>query len=187
MTERRRVKVDDSGMPVRKADVPDESADSAGLCDCPVLDKEEWDGVESDWSDITFLKTTTNAVLGVPVGYNAALADLRKRAAELGATIPEDAMLLNGAGKFRRPVLLEVEGAPEGTKDLIRPGGIAFTKLLEAPWGELSKAVEKTSKAAAGKYGRAPDETWVWYLTCRECSKARKFETLIVAHYRPAT
>ena len=109
MTERRRVKVDDSGMPVRKADVPDESADSAGLCDCPVLDKEEWDGVESDWSDITFLKTTTNAVLGVPVGYNAALADLRKRAAELGAIIPEDAMLLNGAGKFRRPVLLEVD------------------------------------------------------------------------------
>ena len=184
MTERRRVKVDDSGMPVRKADVPAEFEEPAGSCDCPVLDKEEWDGVESDWADITFLKTTTNAVLGVPVGYNSALAELRKRAAELGATVPEDAMLLNGSGKFRRPVMLEIEGAAGGHKDVVRPGGIAFTRLLEAPWGELSKAVEKTNKQATEKYGRAPDDSWVWYLTCRECSKARKFETLIVAHYR---
>ncbi|MEO8538218.1 MAG: hydrolase [bacterium] len=182
MSERRRVPLDDSGMPVRKADVPPDEPEG---CDCPRLEKEDWDAVESDWSDVTFVRTTTNAVLGVPVGYNSALAELRKQASELGATVPEDAMLLNGSGRFRRPVMLEIEGGRD-SKEVIRPGGVIFSRLLEAPWGELPRAAERTRKEAAEKYGRAPDDTWIWYLTCRQCSKARKFETLIVTHYRDA-
>ncbi len=180
MTERRRVKLDDSGMPVRKSDVTEPEQ---GPCDCPVLDPEDWDGVESDWSDIAFLKGTTTAVLGVPVGYGGVRDDLRKKAAEIGATVPDDAMLLNGEGKFRRPIMLEIDHAPK-TNDVFRPGGFVYTRLLEAPLGSLGKAVEQTNKEARAKYGHAPDDTWLWYLTCRECSKARNFETLVVAHYR---
>ncbi len=181
MTERRRVKVDDSGMPVRKADVtPPVDAEP---CGCPVLEKEDWDQVESDWTDITFLRAMTNAVLGVPVGYNSVKDDLRKKAEAIGATVPEDAMLLNGEGRFRRPIMLEIEGGGD-SEERYRPGGFVYTRLLNAPWGELRKAVERTGKEAKEKYGRAPDDTWVWYLTCRECSKARNFETLIVSHFR---
>lgn len=180
MPERRRLKIDDSGMPVRKSDVKEEEP---APCACPHLDAEDWDKVESDWSDITFLKAMSNAVLGVPVGYGQVRDDLRKRAAEIGAIVPEDAMLLNGEGKFRRPVMLEVESAPN-TGDVLRPGGLVYTRLIDAPLGSMGKAVDQTNKEARAKYGRAPDDTWVWYLTCRECSKARNFETLIVAHYR---
>lgn len=182
MTQRRRVKLDDSGMPVRKEDVAEESA---GPCECPVLDPADWDRVESDWSDITFVKAMTNAVLGVPVGYDKVRDELRAKAEALGATVPEDAMLLNGSGKFRRPIMLEVEGAP-ASGDVIRPGGFVYTRLLEAPLGSLGRAVDQTNQDARVRFGRNPDETWVWYLTCRECSRARNFETLVVAHYRAA-
>ena len=184
MTEPRRIPLDERGMPVRKEDVRDEASRIAPDCDCPRLDPDDWDGVENDWSDITFVKTSTSAVLGVPVGFDSSRDELRKKAAKAGATVPEDAMLLIGAGKFRRPILLEVEGAPEGAKGIERPGGIAFTRLLPAPWGQLPKVVERTREEAHQKYGRDPDDLWVWYLTCRHCSKAREFETLIVAHYR---
>jgi hypothetical protein len=171
-------------MPVRKEDVPDDVPGMPSDCDCPRLDPDDWDGVENDWSDITFVRTTTSAVLGVPVGFDSSREQLRKKASRAGANVPEDAMLLIGSGKFRRPILLEVEDAPDGAKGIERPGGIAFTRLLPAPWGELPKVVERTRKEAREKYGRDPDDTWVWYLTCRVCSNARQFETLIVAHYR---
>lgn len=174
---------DDAGMPIRKEDVPIEDP---AECQCPRLDRADWDGVESDWSDITFVKGSTSAVLGVPVGYDTARNDLRKKAQKAGATIPEDAMLLNGSGKFRRPVMIEVEGAAPGTKDIERPGGVAFTRIFDAPWGQLSRVAEQTEMEAKAKYGRKPDATWVWYLTCRICSKERNFETLIAVHYKDA-
>ena len=178
MTDRRRIPIDEKGMPVRKEDV---GADAEG-CECPRLDREGWDGVESDWSDITFVKTMTNAVLGVPVGYDGARDELRRKAAKAGGTIPEDAMLLNGRGRFRRPVMLEVEGVAADS-EVERPGGVAYTRIFEAPWGQLGKVAEETEREAEAKYGRKPDAIWIWYLTCRYCSKARNFETLVAAHF----
>ena len=155
-------------------------------CDCPRLEPDDWHEVESDWSDITFLKASTGAVLGVPTGYDSVRTALLERAAKLGASVPEDAMLLLGSGRFRRSVLLEVENLPEGAKDVERPGGVAFSRLVQAPWGQMQGKVEETRERAREAYGREPDATWVWYLTCRVCSRERNFETLIIAHYRDA-
>jgi hypothetical protein len=182
MSERRRVKLDKRGNAVGSSgDAPQEQAPD---CGCPHLEAADWDGVESDWSDIAFVRTSTTAVMGVPVGYDSVKEDLRKLAGRIGATVPEDAMLLNGSGRFRRPVMMEVETEAPAGKDLVRPGGIAFTRLFDAPWGQLPKVAEKTRKEAADRYGRDPDDLWVWYLTCRECSRERNFETLVVTHYR---
>jgi len=185
--QQRRVPLNEKGLPVRKEDAEEQEQELApGDCECPRLDPEDWDGVESDWSDISFVKTSTSAVLGVPIGYDGTRDELRKRAEKAGATVPDDAMLLNGSGKFRRPVMLEVDDVPDGARDIERPGGIAFTRQVEAPWGQLQKLSEQTRKEATEKYGREPDAMWVWYLTCRECSRARNFETLFVAHYKAA-
>jgi hypothetical protein len=192
MPEQRRVRLDEKGLPVRKQDAEPESPEDvraaleAALdsCQCPELDRSDWDGVESDWSDITFVKTTTSAVMGVPMGFDSARDELRRKARKAGAAVPEAAMLLNGEGKFRRPMMLEVEGAPEDAAGLERPGGIAYTRVFEAPWGQLKKFASQLEREATERYGRKPDDVWVWYLTCRHCSKARKFETLILAHYR---
>lgn len=153
-------------------------------CDCPRLDHGDWDRVESDWSDIAFVKTATNAVLGVPVGFDVKRKELTAKAAKAGATVPADAMMLLGAGRFRRPMMLEIEDAPEKAKGIQRPGGLVYTRLLSAPWGAMQKMVDETETEAAEKYGRKPDALWVWYLTCRQCSKEREFETLILAHYK---
>jgi hypothetical protein len=139
--------------------------------------------VESDWSDIAFLKTHARAVMGVPVGFSAARDELEGRAKSLGLTIPEDGMLLLGSGRFRRPILLEVEGARENTPGVERPGGIAFSRLVPAPMGEICKAVDETREIARDKFGREPAAVLVWYLTCRMCSAERDYETLVVAHY----
>ncbi len=197
MTARKRVPVSPKeGGPRRPAvpeslpasrDAAEEAAEATaeGLsCDCPVLDPADWDEVESDWSDITFLKTTITAVLGVPTGFGSARAELAAVADKIGATVPDDAMLLLGPGRFRRPLMLEVEGAPAGTKGIERPGGFVYTRLLPAPWGRMQGQMDATRDAAREKYGRNADQMWIWYLTCRICSAARNFETLFVAHYR---
>lgn len=183
MSEQRRIPLDERGMPVRREDAVEDPGPPAE-CACPRLQPDEWDAVESDWSDITFVKTMTSAVLGVPTGFDSARAELRRKAERAGATIPPDPMVLIGPGKFRRPLLLEVEDVRDDAKDIERPGGIVYTRLLPAPWGELGKAAEQVRKEAREKYGREPDDLWVWYLTCRECSRERDFETLVVAHYR---
>lgn len=187
--ERRRVRLDDRGMPVTREDAQENEDQPHGDdvdCSCPRLDADDWDQVENDWSDITFARASTSAVLGVPVGFDSTRNELRSIAEAAGGTVPEDAMLLVGAGKFRRPILLEVEGASDG-KGIYRPGGVAYTRLLHAPWGQLPKLTRQTEMEARQKYGRSPDSMWVWYLTCRECSKPRNFETLIVAHYQDAS
>lgn len=182
MPERRRIPVSLEGIPTVPA-----SEEEPAACDCPRLDPADWDEVESDWGDITFIRATTNAVIGVPVGYATTRNALLAKAAAMGATVPEDAMLLMGSGQFRRPVLLEVEGISTSTKGIWAPGGVVYTRLLPAPWGELKKLVKETASRARGKYGREPDEMWIWYLTCRICSAERNFETLILAHYRTAS
>ena len=188
MTQRRRIRLDKHG----DATVPvvDEAAAAPGLsdgpseCACARLDPEDWHEVENDWSDITFIASGTAALLGVPVGFAGARAGLRGRAAKLGLTVPEDAMLLLGAGKFRRQIMLEVEGAQPGQRGVFRPAGIAYSRLVPAPWGDMQKVVGETKDAARARYGKEPSEIYVWYLTCRTCSQSRQFETLILAHYK---
>jgi hypothetical protein len=183
MTERRRIRIDGKA-PVRGEPTP--VAPAPAECACPRLDPTEWHDVENDWSDITFLRSATKAVLGVPVGYDSSRAGLFKRAAKLGATLPEDAMLLVGEGRLRRELLLEVEGIAAGSKGLHQPGGVAYTQLVEAPWGKMREVIDEVRDAARERYGRDPDTVWQWWLTCRQCNAERNFETLVVAHYRDA-
>src|SRR5690606_11308140 len=115
---RERIRLDDSGNPIAapEATSPPPLVD----CTCPRLDAADWDEVESDWSDIQFVRTHTTAVFGVPAGLAGLRAELERRAQDAGATVPEDAMLLFGEGRFRRPVMLEVEGASADVKDVVR-------------------------------------------------------------------
>lgn len=187
MPERRRIPVSlDEGIPAIPASEPKTSPapeqETEG-CACPRLDPVEWNEVESDWHDITFLRGTTNALIGVPIGYATTRNELLAKAAAIGATVPDDAMLLMGSGQFRRPVLLEVEGVSPSTKGIWALGGVAYTRLLPAPWGKLKQLVKESESMATAKYGRKPDSVWIWYLTCRICSVEREFETLILAHY----
>lgn len=185
MAKTRRVPVGKKGRPAAPQPAP--RAEPAPIeCDCPRLDRDDWHEVESDWSDVQFVRTAIAAVAGVPFRFNRVRARLERLAQEAGATVPEDAMLLLGPGRFRRMVLLEVEGAADGAKHVYEPGGIAYSRLLPAPWGQMRRALSETTEKAHERYGRAPDHTWVWYLTCPVCSGERDFETLFVAHYRAA-
>lgn len=148
-----------------------------------MLEPAEWEGVESDWSDIAFLRTSVGAVAGVPIGFDRARSELETHARAIGATIPPDAMLLISEGRFRRTLLLEVEDPPADAPGIYRPGGIAYTRLVQAPWGELARATKLFRKEAFERYGREPRELYAWYLTCRVCSRERNFETLLVAAY----
>ncbi|MGD9933853.1 MAG: hydrolase [Dehalococcoidia bacterium] len=165
-------------------DDPPAETQSSEDCACPRLDAEDWHEVESDWSDIAFVEMALTSAAGVPIGYQGAFTKLSERARSIGATVPDEPMLLLGEGRFRRPVLLEVDGAPEKAKGLVRPGGVAYTRLVPAPLGEIRQVVNETNRKAAERYGRQPDSTWLWYLTCRYCSADRDYETLVVAHYR---
>jgi len=182
MPERRRVKVVDQG----SVDQPDASPPAAPVCGCPRLGHDEWHETESDWSDIAFLRSSIGAVMGVPVGYGSVRHRLERGAVARGLTVPEDAMVLLGAGRLRRPLLLEVEDVPAGARGVERLGGVAYSRLVPAPLGEMKDALEATRRRARERYGRNPDDMWVWYLTCRVCSRERNFETLFIAHYRQA-
>jgi hypothetical protein len=194
MSERRRVPVSrgrkkkPAAQPVpAAAPVPEPEPDAAAAqCNCPRLDPEEWHEAESDWSDLPFVTTSVLAVLGVPIGFAGLRPTLERKAAKAGASVPDDPMLLLGGGRFRRRVMLEVEveGAARRPRGVKVPGGIAYSRLVPAPWGEMQRVVNETKDAARRRYGLPPNDIWVWYLTCRECSTERNFETLVVAHYR---
>lgn len=183
MTERRRVRVDRRGKTEPVPDSLPTLASETAECDCPRLEHADWDRVESDWTDITFVKTGAGAFLGVPVGFAGARAALVKKAKDIGATVPDDPMLLLGEGKFRRPFMLEIENPPPGAKGVVHPRGVAYTRIVSAPWGKMRAVVDEAMDEASARYGRRPDDLWVWYLTCKVCSVGRDFETLIVAHY----
>ena len=174
--ERRRVPVGETG--AGRASAPDDSMD----CDCPRLHRHEWHEVESDWSDIAFARSGVPAIFGVPLGFWSARRKLQARA-EAAGTVPEDAMVLLGPGRMRRPVMIEVEDADASRRGIVTPGGVVFTRLLPAPWGRMRALMKETRALARERYGRDPASVWVWYLTCRQCSPERDFETLFVAHY----
>lgn len=170
---------DDSGQ--------DHSPLESRTCSCPFLDAEDWHEVESDWSDIVFVQTKVPAVMGVPLKYGTLRDRLSAEAAAAGATVPEDAMMLLGEGRVRRPVMVEVElDGDVDARIFARPGGIAYTRLVSAPWGKIKEGHQSTVQAAVERYGRKPDAMWLWYVTCGICSADRDFETLFVAHYRQA-
>ncbi len=194
---RKRVPVDRRNEPVVDHPTVDEPAVSPDsdherqsqpadpTCDCVDLDPVDWHEVESDWTDITFLPMSVAAILGVPLGYQRMLRQVGEKSRKKGLTIPDGAMMLVGQGRFRRPVLVEVEG-PEGgpgSPGLVRPGGFAYSRLVPAAYGDLKRRFEETEEEAVARYGRRPDSMWTWFITCRQCSAERDFETLFVAHY----
>tara|TARA_Y100000588_G_C14232182_1_gene915738 strand:- start:2012 stop:2281 length:270 start_codon:yes stop_codon:yes gene_type:complete len=79
--------------------------------------------------------------------------------------------------------MLEVEEADSSRRDIVTPGGVVFTRLLSAPWGQMRTLMKETRAMARERYGRNPETIWVWYLTCQNCSPERNFETLFIAHY----
>ncbi len=187
MPEAKRVPLDKDGKPILPVSSEKVSEEDAVVdCNCPRLDADDWHETESDWSDIQFARTYAKAVLGVPVGFAGLRAELAASAEKAGGTVPDDAMVLIGEGKFRRAVMLEVEDADESSKDIVMPGGLAFTLLLPAPWGDMKKLASECRKTAKARYGRDPDDLLIWYLTCGECSGPRNYETLFVAHYAAA-
>jgi hypothetical protein len=179
--KRRRVRVD---APPKRAETPVEDVD-VFECDCPRLELDDWHEVESDWSDIQFLKSAVTAVVGVPIGYARIRDKLAGEAAGLGLTVPESPMLLLGEGRLRRPVLLEVE-TDRDDANVVRPGGFAWSRVLPASFGQMKALAAETRNLAAERYRRPPDDFWIWYLTCAVCSQARNWETMFVAHYRDA-
>ncbi len=177
MTEdRRRIPVDQAGAGRAR------STDEPEPCDCPRLEPDEWHEVESDWSDITFARIAIPALFGVPIRFWSNRRKLVDRA-EAAGVVPEDAMLLMGPGRVRRTVMLEVEDADTSRPDIVVPGGVVFTRLMAAPWGQMRSLMKETRDMARERYGRKPAAIWVWYLTCQSCSPERNFETLFVAHY----
>jgi hypothetical protein len=185
-SRKRRVRVDaprPGKQPVAEPAV-DEIVEAAE-CACPRLDLDDWHEVESDWSDIQFLKSALTALAGVPIGFAGAREKLANEAVALGMAIPESPMLLLGEGRFRRPVLLEVETEIEHPR-LIRPGGFTWSRVLPASFGQIKNLAAETRQKAEERFGRAPEDFWVWYLTCAVCSEARNWETMFVAHYRDA-
>ncbi|MEX2081708.1 MAG: hydrolase [Dehalococcoidia bacterium] len=166
------------------AEPDSEEAPASETCDCPRLDPDDWHEVESDWADITFLRASVPSVLGVPTAFASVKLELVKKALAEGFAVPDDPMVLLGAGQFRRPILLEVEDPPEEARDMVRPGGVAFSHLAPAPLGAMKARMKDLKQAGRGRYGRDPDDIWAWYLTCRTCSRERNFETLLVGHYK---
>ena len=184
MPEKRRVRISETtGNPIPV--LTGVSTEEAEPCACPHLDALDWHEVESDWSDIAFVKVSATAILGVPLGFGGTRKALARKARQHAYEVPDAAMLLLGPGKFRRPVMLEVDAPSDATKAIARPGGHVYTRLVSAPWGSMGKEMEETVRQAKTKYTRSPDATWVWYLTCARCSSERDFETLFVAHYKP--
>ena len=155
-------------------------------CKCPILDPEEWNAIESDWNDIRFLRGAAFAIFGVPLRFGATRNALIKTAKKLSGKLPEDAMILIGSGRFRREILIELDNHKKipDNKRIFEPGGFSFTRIYEAPWGQMRNLMTGFENQATTRYGRKPDQTWVWYLTCQICTTARNFETLFVAHYR---
>ena len=180
--ERRRIPVEQAGGGRAR------STDEPEPCDCPRLEPYEWHEVESDWSDITFARIGIPALFGAPIRFWSNRRKLVGRAEDAGV-VPEDAMLLMGPGRVRRTVMLEVEDADTSRRDIVTPGGVVFTRLVPAPWGQMRSLMKETRNMARERYGRNPAAVWVWYLTCQRCSPERNFETLFVAHYptRPET
>lgn len=172
--------------PGAAGDGPEAISQPPGVgCDCVALDAADWHEVESDWSDVAFLPMSVGAILGVPLGYQRMLKRIGRKTREVGLTVPEGAMMLVGQGRFRRPVLVEVEEAEgaQASAVLVRPGGFAYSRLVPAAYGDLKRRFEETEEAAIARYGKPPDSMWTWFITCRQCSAERNFETLFVAHY----
>lgn len=169
-------------VPIEQAQSGSFSVDGSETCECPRLDRNEWHEVESDWSDVAFAKIGVPAFFGVPVRFWSNRRKLVDRAKSAG-NVPEDAMLLMGPGRMRRTVMLEVEDVDASRRDIVTPGGVVFTRLLSAPWGQMRTLMKATRAMARERYGRNPQTVWVWYLTCQNCSTERNFETLFIAHY----
>ena len=179
----RRVPVSEAGQARPSEESAPHPVNEPPSCDCARLERHEWHEVESDWSEITFAKIGVSAFFGVPIRFWSNRRKLIKRAEAVGV-VPEDPMLLLGPGRVRRPVLLEVEDVDASRRGFHVPGGVVFTRLLPAPWGEMKALMKETKAIARDRYGRDPDTVWVWYLTCQRCSADRNFETLFVAHYQ---
>lgn len=181
-SRQRRVRVDAPQHRSAPAPPPEPVADTIE-CACPRIELDDWHEVESDWSDIQFLQSGVTAVAGVPVGFAGVREKLQVRAESSGLTVPESAMLLLGEGRVRRSVMLEVESAAD-VAGVVRPGGIAWSRVAPAHFGAMKRLAAETREMAKGRYGRKPDALWVWYLTCAVCSEARDWETMFIAHYR---
>jgi len=99
-------------------------------------------------------------------------------AKKAGYTVPENPMVLDTGGMFLGNIMVEVQGANEGDKNVVSfMNKEVYTKASKVDWKDIKKDIT----ALETELGAKPKELYMWYTACPECVSGRECKTILIA------
>lgn len=146
-------------------------------CKCPDVKAEEWDKKNPVINKL-FYKTWSPRLLYYPFSFVIDIDRAMTGAAGANYKIPSPTMILDTGGMFWSSVMVEVEGAKEGDKNIVSLAGKKlYTKVSKRPWMQIKFDIEELKK----EIGKDPLELYLWYTACPKCMDKKEIKTILIA------
>lgn len=150
---------------------------SSSECGCPIIDAAQWDKQQKQL-DKTFYQTFSPRILFKPFSWAIDLDRATRAAKKAGYTVPQNPMILDSAGMFWAKLLLEVNGAQPGDKNIVSLAGKnLYTKVSTRPWSEMKIDLQELET----ELGKKPQQVYCWWTACPKCIDQKEIKTVFIA------
>ncbi|MFH1284096.1 MAG: hydrolase [Candidatus Peregrinibacteria bacterium] len=146
-------------------------------CKCPEVKAEDWDKKRTQLNKM-FYKTFSPKLFYFPFSIAVDINRAIQGAKKAGYTVPDNAMILDTGGMFMGSVMVEVQGAKEGDKNVVSfAGKNLYTKVCTRPWKEMRADIMDLER----ELGAKPKEFYMWYTACPKCIDTKNVKTVLIA------
>jgi len=128
----------------------------------------DWVGDEVDLTGRTFISVGVWHLFFIPLGMKRVFTRVMAQVEAAGLELPEGGLWLHRCGLFRGRLFMEV--APGDRSDLETLPGTYRTAVHRGSWSKIGSTIRELKART----------TYLWYLTCPECSSAENHITVVL-------
>jgi hypothetical protein len=151
-------------------------------CNCPVVNKEEWDLKKHNWGKKAFYRTKHFLCFHIPIGIGGAISRGFEKIKEKGYTVNSPYMMLDDeTGFFTANMLIAIEEIPENDPDIvIWDSASLYSKYYHGPFKGLSEEIGKLIEFVDSKEKKKPAKIYTWVTNCPKCWKQHGGPTTVI-------
>jgi hypothetical protein len=151
-------------------------------CNCPVLNKEDWELKRHDWPKRAFYRTSHGQFLHMPIGIGGAIQKGMAGVKAKNYIFNEPYIILDEeTGTFSADTLIAIEGLPTNDASVVtwEPTTV-YSKYHHGSFKDLKKSIDELNAFVEKNAGKKPSKIYTWTSNCPTCWKSQGGPTVVL-------
>jgi hypothetical protein len=142
-------------------------------CNCPTLNKEDWDLKRHDWPKRSFYRTSHGVFFHMPVGIGKAIKKGMDALKAKNYLFKEPYIILDDEnGPFSADTLIAIEGMTANDPNVVTWEPVTlYSKYHHGEFKDLKKSIDELTSFVEKSADKKPSKIYTWTSNCPACWK----------------